>query len=145
GDSQAAEPQDRHHGQVEDQHHGREHRGHPASGEHRDTGQVVVGFAEASGLVGLSHEGPDHADAGDLLAQDLVDPVDLLLHHTETRHHSGHDQEHHQGEHRDRDQEEPRQASVLPQGHHDAPDGHHRRHDEHGEPHAQEHLDLLDV
>ncbi len=50
-------------------------------------GEVVVGAAEALGLVGLAHEGPHHADAGDLLAQHLVDAVDALLHQPELRDH----------------------------------------------------------
>ena len=50
-------------------------------------GEVVVGVAEALGLVGLADERPHDADAGDLLAQHLVDAVDALLHHLELRHH----------------------------------------------------------
>ena len=43
-------------------------------------GELGVGVAEALGLLGLAHEGPHDPDAGDLLAQHLVHPVDALLH-----------------------------------------------------------------
>ena len=48
---------------------------------------VVVGHAEALDLLGLADEGPHHPDAGDLLAQHLVDAVDALLHEPELRDH----------------------------------------------------------
>ena len=48
----------------------------------------VVGAVEALGLLGLAHEGPHDAHAGDLLAQHPVHAVDALLHQPELRHHA---------------------------------------------------------
>ena len=50
------------------------------AGRERRVGEVVVGVAEALGLVGLADEGAHDAHAGDLLAQHLVHAVDALLH-----------------------------------------------------------------
>ena len=48
-DAVAAEPEHGDAGHVQDQHHRREHRGHPATGAHRDVGEVVVGGGEPLG------------------------------------------------------------------------------------------------
>ncbi len=45
----------------------------------------ALAVAEALGLEGFADEGPDHPDAGDLLAQHLVDGVEALLHAAGTR------------------------------------------------------------
>ena len=45
----------------------------------------TVGLVEAALLVVGAHERPDHADAGELLAHDLVHAVDLDLHRLEQR------------------------------------------------------------
>ena len=66
---------------------GREHERHQPAGAQRRHRELVVGVAEALGFVGLADERAHDADAGDLLAQDLVDAVDALLHHLELRHH----------------------------------------------------------
>ena len=47
--------------------------------------QVDVGLVEAALLVVAAHERADHADARELLAHDLVHPVDLDLHRLEER------------------------------------------------------------
>src|SRR5690606_3681079 len=127
------------------EHHGREHGRHPSTGVHRDTGEIVVGPAEPRRLLGFTDEGADHADPGDLLAEDLIDPVDPLLHQAEAGDHSRHDHEHHDGLDRYGDGEEPCQTAVFAEGHENAAYRHHRRQHEHGEPHAQQLLDLLDV
>jgi hypothetical protein len=86
----AAEPQHTDGGDVQDQHHQREHQRQPATGPDRDCGQVVVGGREALRLVGLAHERPHDADAGDLLTQQPVDLVDAALHQAEAGHHPAH-------------------------------------------------------
>ena len=48
-------------------------------------GELVVRVREALGFVGLADERPHDPDAGDLLAQHLVDAVDPLLHLLELR------------------------------------------------------------
>ena len=47
----------------------------------------ALAVAKRSASIALAHEGADDADAGELLAQDLVDRVDALLHRAEQRHH----------------------------------------------------------
>ena len=75
-DPEAAEPQHGDAREVHDQHDGREDRRHPATDADRHVGQVGVGFAEPLGLDRFADERPDHPDAGDLLAQHLVDGVE---------------------------------------------------------------------
>ena len=57
----------------------------------------------------LADEGPHHADAGDLLAQDAVDLVDAVLHDAEGGHHAGDDDPEHDRRRRHRhEQDRPR-------------------------------------
>ena len=73
------------------QQHRGEHRRHQVAGAQRGGGELFVGAGEALGLLRLAHECPHDTDAGDLLAQDAVDPVDTGLHQLERRHHPRHE------------------------------------------------------
>ena len=95
----------------------REHERHQPTGPQRRVGEVLVGHAEAPGLVGLADEGPHDAHAGDLLAQHLVDAVDALLHDLELRHHPHDDEADADDQHRDADEQEQRQRAVLAHRH----------------------------
>ena len=84
-DPRGPEPHDRDGREVED-------RGHHRDGDREQPvdlelglEQVAVGRLEARFLVARPHEGADDADAGQRLAHDLVDPVDLHLDGPEER------------------------------------------------------------
>ena len=92
-----------------------------------------------------AHEGADDAHAGQGLAHDLVDAVQLGLHRPEERDGAAHDEEdddEHEGQ--DHDQEAG-QGHVLAEGHDHAADARDRRQDHDREGHEDDHLDLLDV
>ena len=101
--------------------------------------------AKRAGLDGLADERPDHPDAGDLLAQDPVHPVDAGLHQPEAGDHPGDDEADRQEQHRDADREQPGQPEVLAHRHQHAADHHDRRRDHHRAGHQHQHLHLLDV
>ena len=65
-------------------HHRDRHREEPVDPQ-AGVEQVLVGDVEALLLVLGAHEGPDDAHAGQGLAHDLVDPVELDLHRPEER------------------------------------------------------------
>ena len=116
---------------VEHEHHGREHERHQPPGAQRGLGEVVVGVAEALDLVGLAHERPHDAHAGDLLAQHLVDVVDALLHLAELGHHPRRRRcRRRSTSDRDADEQDQRQPDVLAHRHDDAADDRDRRGDE---------------
>jgi hypothetical protein len=141
----AAEPQDRDRRQVEDQHHGRDHHGEQAVDPQGRVGQVAVGGVEPLLLVVGPDERADHADAGECLARDLVDPVDLLLHRLEQgqgpAHQDPDDQRHERQDHH----QDPRQRHVLLEGEDHTPDREDRGDDHHVQAEQDDHLDLLDV
>src|SRR5262249_39166120 len=138
-------PQDPDRGQLHDHHDCGE--GNDENPVHRECGsrEVVVRRREALLLVATADERAEHAHAGDLLAQHLVDAVDLHLRRAEGRHalpqHEGDDQP----EHGDDDEEYRRQGDVLAQGHDHAAHGGDRREDQHREGDLQKDLDLLHV
>ncbi len=106
---------------------------------------AVVGLLEPLRLLRFAHERPHDPDAGDLLAQHTVDPVDPNLHLLERRHHAGHDRAEQQHRPRDREHEDHRQPDVFAHRQHD-PDHHRERcGDHHRRPQHHQHLDLLDV
>ena len=86
-DPAGAEPQHGDAGHVEHEHDDREDERHQPADAQRGLGQVVVGLAEPLRLVRLADERAHDPDAGDLLAQHPVDPVDALLHQPELRDH----------------------------------------------------------
>ena len=101
---------------VENHDHQRKEHRHPSTHAQGDGCELAVGRREAVDFERLPNERPHHPDAGELLAQRLVDGVDALLHGPESRHHA-HD---HQG-HADRedghcDQQQPGEAGVLTDG-----------------------------
>lgn len=100
---------------------------------------------EAFLLVAVLHEGADHPDAGDLLAQHPVDRVDLRLHAAELRSQPAHQQDDHGAEQRHHDQQQRGQRDVLVEGHQHAAEAHDRRGDHQVEAHQDQHLDLLHV
>src|SRR4029453_19275873 len=102
-----AEPQHRSSGQVQDHADGGEHQDEQVADLDRNFGEVAVGLPEPLGLVRLAHEGTDHADADDLLAEHAVDGVDLLLHGAEQWHEPDDQVAHHSHEHRHGDPHEP--------------------------------------
>src|SRR5664280_3436145 len=140
-----AEPQHRDAGDVHHQHYRWEHQRHQPADAERDVQQLGVGRGEPVLLAAVPHEGPDDADAGDLLAQHAVDPVDPGLHQAEQWPHPGDDRGHDDGQHRNDDEQEGRQRHVLIERHQDTADGHDGRRHDHGERHQDQHLDLLDV
>src|SRR5690554_2450912 len=143
--AQAAEPEDGDGAEVQHQTHEREHGGHPLAHVERDVGELAVGLPEALGFVRLANEGADDADTADLLAHDLVHPVDALLHHLEARHRPPDDEAHGGGQHGHRYGHQPGEAHVLSQGHDQPTHGHDGGGDQHREGHVEQGLDLQHV
>ena len=124
---------------------GREHRRHQAPGPQRRGGELGVRLGEPVGLLGLAHERPHHPDAGDLLAEHGVHPVDARLHLLERRHHPVHErpEQHHRAGHRDH--QHHRQPDVFADRE-DEPDHQgERRRDHHRECEHHQLLHLRDV
>ena len=144
-DALGAEPEDGHRRDVEDDHHHREGERHEAAHGHGSVGVGAVGGGEPLPLEILAHEGPDHPNAGNLLAQDPVDRVDGGLHGREVRQHAGGDQPNREPKQRDGDGDQPRQARVFTQRHDDAADHHDRSRQHHRERHVDDRLHLGDV
>lgn len=104
-----AQQQDQRHHHVHQRVHRRVHEGE--DGQHLQLGLdlLAVGLAEAQLLIGLPHAGLDDADAGNVLLQYGVDPVQMALQAGEqrvglqqTQRHAAHDDgegaQHHQAE-----------------------------------------------
>ena len=105
----------------------------------------AVGLVEALALEVLADERAHDADAGDLLAQDAVDPVDGLLHRAELRQHPRDHQADRDPRARDGHRDQPGQAEVFAQGHEDAADHHDRRRHHDRQGHVGDRLHLGDV
>src|SRR5699024_9864646 len=140
-----AEPQHRGGGDLQDHHDQRHHQHEDAPHADRDVRQRLVRAGVAVGLVILAHERAHDPDPHDLFTQDGVDAVETFLHLPEQG-------EQEFDEDRDDDEQgrhghphEPREAGVLPQGHHHAADRHDRGGDHEVEGEQGEHLHLLDV
>ena len=100
-------------GQVEDRRDDRERKGEQAVDAEAGVEQVDVRVVEALLLVPRPDEGPDDAHAGERLAHDLVDPVELDLHRPEQRDRPAHHEADHERHERQDDEEEARQGHVL--------------------------------
>ena len=106
-----------------------------------------LAVAEARRLVRLADEGPHDPDAGDLLAQHLVDPVDALLHRAGTAGPSATTTEPDADDQR-RDARRAgsaRAAASSRRAMNDAADDRDRRGDQQRAGHQHEHLHLLHV
>ncbi len=139
------EPDDGDAGRVDDHDHRREHQAHQPPAAQRSSGELVVAHLESFGLVGLAYEGPYHADAGDLFAQDAIDLVGAFLHAAERGHHVVDDGADGQHQHGDGDREDPGELHVFAQRHHQAACGRERRGDQQGAGHLHQGLHLLGV
>ena len=145
GDALGPEPHDRDRREVEDRRHDRDRHGEQTADLERRVEQVGAGRLEPRLLVRRPHEGADHPDAGEGLAHDLVDPVDLRLHRPEHRdgaaHHDADDERHQRQDH----DEQRRQGRIRPDGHDDPADDQDRRGHDDGQAHEDDGLDLLDI
>ncbi|MBG9887032.1 hypothetical protein ABE10_10915, partial [Bacillus toyonensis] len=144
-DLDAAEPDHADDGDVEDEHEQREEQHEERADLAADDHDVGVGLAEPLLLDPLAHEGAHDPDAGELLAHDAVDRVELALVAAEQRDHPADDESGDDQERRHRDRDEPAEPEVGLQRHDDAADREERRGDEHGRAHHRQHLDLLHV
>ena len=100
---------------------------------------------ESVALERLPRERADHPDARKLFAHHPVDAVDQPLHAAEDGQQVRHDPVVGERQHRNADQQQPRQPGVLVHRHEDAADRHDRRGDQHGAGQLHQQLDLLDV
>ena len=91
-DLDAAEPDHADDGDVEDEHREREQQHEERADLAADDHDVGVRAAEALLLDVLAHEGAHDAHAGELLAHDAVDGVELRLEAAEQRHHAADDE-----------------------------------------------------
>ena len=90
-DLDAAEPDHADDGDVQDEHREREHQHEQRADLAADDHDVGVRAAEALLLDVFAHERADDPDAGELLAHDAVDGVELRLERAEQRHHAADD------------------------------------------------------
>ena len=145
GDPVRSRPDHRDRGDV---HHGHDEREHQRTQEPRPQGQVPqrrVRTPEAGPLVVVLDERPDHADAGDLLAQHPVHRVESLLHAAEQRGEPAYDQADRQGEDGDDDDQYRGEPGIEAERHHDAADAREGGRDHEGEGREDQRLYLLDV
>src|SRR5690606_34165190 len=96
---------------------------------------VSVGVPEAFGLDPLPHEGAHYAHAGQLLAQDPVDAVELALEGPEQGDHAADDPDRDHEEHGHGYRDDPAEPDVLAQRHDDPADRQQRSGHEHGRAH----------
>ena len=89
-------------------------REQPADSELR-VEEVAAGRLEPRLLVPRPYERPDDSDAGERLAHDLVDPVELDLGGPEQRDRPGHHEPDHEAHQRHHDDEQPGQRDVGPE------------------------------
>jgi len=107
--------------------------------------QVDVRVVEALFLASGPDEGPDHADAGEGFAHDLVDSIELDLHRPEQRDRAAHDDRDERGHERQHDDEKAGQRHVLADRQDDPADDQDRRRDHEGQGHEDDRLNLLNV
>ncbi len=130
---------------VQDEHDDRVDEDHQQADAAVQLGQLAVDHGVALPLAILAHEGAQHADAGDLLAQHAVDVVDLALHLLEQGRRASDEQadgdEHDRHHHRD----QPGHPRLDPQREDHPADPRDGGLDQHVQGEEDQHLHLLHV
>ena len=104
----AAEPDDRHRGEVHDELDHREHQRHELADAPGGGGEPAVRLLEDLAPLGAADEGPDDTHALDLLAHHEVDAVDAGLLDAEVGQEAAGDEADHRGEERDEHHQQAR-------------------------------------